>query len=273
MAKRSDTTPEAERVLLDVYRKMAIGQKWLMLAEDFRASRILHAAGLRLRKPNATDADVQKDWLAVNQGFISPGPIETVLVDPPMQNLGVVREVVAVFDRLGIAYALGGSMASSLYGMDRSTKDADLTAEPFPGKEADFAAAFGPEYYLSVAAIQEAIQKRSCFNIIHTITGFKVDVFIRKDRPFEDSALRRRRPVVLPDQPQQPVMLVSPEDILLFKLEWYRIGNESSDQQWADILAVLKIQAGKLETAYLDKWAPDLAVTDLLARARQEAGQ
>ena len=75
-----------------------------------------------------------------------------------------------------------------------------------------------------------------------------------------------------PDAPGQPVFLHTPEDVLLFKFRWYRLGNETSDQQWADILGVLKVQAGKLDDAYLNQWAADLGVADLLLRARQESG-
>jgi hypothetical protein len=78
--------------------------------------------------------------------------------------------------------------------------------------------------------------------------------------------------VNLPEAPGQPIVLHTPEDVILFKLRWYRLGNESSDQQWADILGMFKVQAGKLDQAYLDQWALDLGVTDLLHRARQESG-
>jgi hypothetical protein len=106
---------------------------------------------------------------------------------------------------------------------------------------------------------------------VSTRTGFKVNVFIRKDEPFEQSAMQRRTALRLPDMPQQPIVFYTPEDTILFKLQWYRLGNERSDQQWADVLGVLKVQAGKLDQAYLDRWAADLGVADLLARVRQES--
>jgi hypothetical protein len=84
--------------------------------------------------------------------------------------------------------------------------------------------------------------------------------------------MARRISMSMPDVPDEPLMFHSPEDIILFKLRWYRLGNESSDQQWSDILGVLKVQAGKLDDAYLEHWAADLQVNDLLARARQELG-
>jgi hypothetical protein len=271
MAKPTDTSPEAERVLIGVYRKMPVGQKWLQLGEMYRDARVLHAAGVRRRNPGATRSDIHRAWMLVNLGFIQPGLIREPAVDQNLSNLRGVREVIAVFDRLGIPYALGGSFASSLHGIDRYTRDADITVEPFPGKEQQLAASFGPAYYLSVSAIQEAVRRRSSFNIINTSTGFKVDVFVRKDDPFEQSAMERRTAVTMPDVPEQPIFLHSPEDTILFKLKWYRLGNETSDRQWGDILGVLQVQAGTLDEAYLDRWAADLKVRDLLERARQES--
>jgi hypothetical protein len=270
MGTLTDTAPDAERVLTEVFRNMPIGKKWLLLGADFACAKILHASGVQQRNPSATPSDIRNAWLAVNCSPTPTAILEEPTVDPHLENLRVVREVAAVFDKLAIPYALGGSMASSVHGINRYTRDADFTAEPFAGKEEQFAASFGPDYYLSVPAMQDAIRRRSCFNLINTRIGFKIDIFIRKDRPFEQSALARRLSVVLPDLPEQPVALLMPEDVILFKLEWYRLGAEALDQQWKDILAVLKVQAGKLDDAYLDRWAAELGVSDLLAKARQE---
>jgi hypothetical protein len=272
MAKRSDTSPEAARILMDVYRKMSPGKKWLLLGETYTDAKALHAVGVRLRSPGATLRDIHVDWLRVQLGV----PLNRIIGDPrperPMQNLRDLREVLAVFTRLDIPYALGGSMASSVYGVSRHTLDADVSVEPFPGKERQFAESFEPDYYLSLSAVEEANSNRSSFNVINTATGFKVDVFVRTESAFEQSAMGRRIAMDFPDAPGQPVVLHSPEDVLLFKLRWYRLGNETSDQQWGDVLGVLKVQAGRLDDAYLDHWAAELGVVDLLQRARQESG-
>ena len=90
-----------------------------------------------------------------------------------MQNLSDLREVLAVLTRLEIPYALGGSMASSLYGIARYTRDADVTAEPFPGKEAQLVGAFGEDYYISEPAVRDAVlcAPRSTSSTQHGLQG------------------------------------------------------------------------------------------------------
>jgi hypothetical protein len=267
----SDTSPEAEQVLLNVFRQMPMGRKWQLLGETYTEGRAIHAIGVRLRKPAAMLPDIHGDWLRTQLGLSIPSPPASTAFwsfSAPRNLCHLSRP----FTQLGIPWVLGGSMASSIHGMVRFNCNADITAEPFPGKEAQLASAFGADYYLSLPAVQKAVQQRSSFNIINMSTGFKVDVFIRKDRPFEQSAMSRRLTVDLPEAPGEPLSLYTAEDVILFKLWWYRLGQESPHQQWTDVQGVLKVQAGKLNQTYLDHWAADLGVRDLLQRARQESG-
>jgi hypothetical protein len=188
------------------------------------------------------------------------------------ENLRVIQHVIAAFTQLEIPYALGGSWASSFHGRVRMTHDADFTAEPFPGKEAAFCRLFGPDYYISLPAVQDALARRSSFNIIHLPSSFKADVFVRKERPFDCSVMKRSAPHALPDHPDKPIVFVSAEDIVLLKLDWYRLGGETSERQWLDVVEVMKTQGDRLDQAYLDYWGAELKLADLLARARAEAG-
>jgi hypothetical protein len=269
----TDTSPEAQRVLTDCYRRMTPDRKWAILDDAYRFARALHASGVRLRQPAATDADVRRDWVRLHLGdgpWLTPGG-DTDMFQQPIEHRRVFFEVLAAFDRAGITCAVGGSVASSIYGVPRYTEDADLTAEPFAGREETLIRQFGPEYYLSAEAVRQAVRNRSSFNIIHTKSGFKVDVFVQKLRPFDQNLLARRLLRNDLDPSGQSIPILSPEDVLLHKLEWFRLSGETSDRQWGDVLGVLRVQAGRLDDAYLDRWAAELNVTDLLAAARSQA--
>jgi hypothetical protein len=271
MAGVSDTSPEADRVLVEVYRRMSPREKWLQLGRMYEDARALHAAGMRLRNPAVTSREITEAWIRTNLGIELPVPVRECPQGTPMANLRDFSEVARIFDQLVIPYALGGSMACSVYGMSRQTNDADIMAEPFPGKESQLIAALGPDYYASAAAIEDAIRRRSSFNLINTSTGFKVDVFIRPDRLYEQSAMARRVFLDVSTVPDQKISVLAAEDVVLFKLQWYHLGNQTSEQQWKDILAMLKTQQPHLDQTYLSRWAALLGVDDLLERARREA--
>jgi hypothetical protein len=260
------------RVLIDCYRRMPAGRKWKLLGDSYRFARVLHAAGVRARNPNATEEVIQRDWALTTLG---KGPWQERLrcdMQPqPIEHQQVIREVIEALKQEGIGYAVGGSLASSVHGVPRYTQDADLTTEPFPGKEESFVARFdSKDYYVDLVSVQDAVRHRSSFNLIHLGTSFKVDVFIRKDRPFERALWQRRITTTELDPGGQPIEVVSPEDVILLKLEWYRLGGGVSDRQWHDVLGVLRTQVGRLDEMYLNRWAADLLVDDLLARARRE---
>ncbi len=190
-----------------------------------------------------------------------------------MQNepIEVSLKVTGVFEKLGVPYLIGGSLASTLHGMVRSTQDADIVAEMRLEHLQPFVSSLQDEFYVDDEMIAEAIQRYSSFNIIHRETFFKVDVFIPRPRPFLQSQLARAQKQTFSFETEVSAKFASPEDTILSKLEWYRMSGEVSERQWRDILGVLKVRAGELELDYLQKWAGELRVSDLLERALKEA--
>jgi hypothetical protein len=187
--------------------------------------------------------------------------------------LTALRPVVAEFQRLGILFHVGGSVASSAHGAGRSTQDVDLVAELHREHVKPLAAGLAGAFYVSEPMILSAIERQSCFNLIHLPTMFKVDVFVLKRRPFDQIAFRRARlgPIGLGDDHLE-VPLASAEDVVLNKLEWFRQGGEVSERQWRDVQGVLKVRGPDLDRRYLEQWAAELGVLDLLQRALTEAG-
>lgn len=179
--------------------------------------------------------------------------------------------VTQTLETLGIPYAVGGSLASSVHGVMRSTLDVDIVADMRLEHIQPLVAALSKEFYADDEMMRDAIEHQSSFNLIHYETAFKVDIFIRKARAFDQMQLERRRMSVITTDPEQSVYVTSPEDVILSKLEWYRMGGEVSDRQWRDVLGVLKTREGELDLNYLRKWANELKVIDLLERALQES--
>ena len=179
--------------------------------------------------------------------------------------------VTQTLEHLGIPYAVGGSLASSLHGVMRSTLDVDIVANVQPEHIQPLVESLSKEFYADDEMMRDAIEHQSSFNLIHYETAFKVDIFIRKSRAFDQMQLDRRRLSVIASNPEESVYVTSPEDTILAKLEWYRMGGEVSDRQWRDIIGVMKTRVGELDLEYLHKWAVELHVSDLLERALQES--
>jgi hypothetical protein len=191
-----------------------------------------------------------------------------------MQNepVEVTLKVTGVLEKLGIPYLIGGSLASTLHGLVRTTQDSDIVAEMRLEHLQPFVSALQEEFFMDDEMIAESIQRNSSFNIIHRETMFKVDVFIPAPRPFLQSQLSRAQRQTFLFEKEMSAKFASPEDTILSKLEWYRMGGEVSDRQWRDILGVLKTCAGELDLDYMQKWAVELKVADLLNRALKESG-
>jgi hypothetical protein len=189
-----------------------------------------------------------------------------------MQNepIEVTFKVTEVLEALSVPYLIGGSLASTLYGMVRTTQDSDIVADMRQEHLQPFVAALQDEFYVDDEMIAEALQRHSSFNIIHRETMFKVDVFVPWPRPFLQSQLARAQKQTFVFETEISAKFASPEDTILAKLEWYRIGGEVSERQWRDILGVLKTRANALDFDYLRKWASELRVKDLLERALQQ---
>lgn len=189
----------------------------------------------------------------------------------PGESTRITLLVTQTLEQIGIVYAVGGSLASSLHGVMRSTLDVDIVADMRLEHIPPLVAALAEEFYADDEMMRDAIKRHSSFNLIHYETAFKVDIFVRKLRPFDQMQLERRRTSVIANDPERSIYVTSPEDTVLAKLEWYRLGGEVSDRQWRDILGVLKTRAGELDLDYLHTWARELKVSDLLERVLQEA--
>lgn len=188
---------------------------------------------------------------------------EVTVLDP----FEVTQKILDALTALEVNYVVGGSVASSLYGEPRYTQDTDVEIWPDRPQLLQLLTLTEGEFYASKEAALDALQRRSSFNLIHFESQYKVDLFISQNRSFDLARAERRR---VPEGFPANFWVSSAEDMVLIKLEWYRKGRQLSDRQWRDVLAILASQRARLDHAYLQRWALELQVSDLLGRAFSE---
>lgn len=183
----------------------------------------------------------------------------------------VTIKVTRVLEKLNVRYLIGGSLASTLYGMVRTTQDSDIVAELKPEQIDTFITELNNEFYIDEVMIGEAIARKSSFNIIHKESFFKIDVFVPKMRPFLEQQFNRAQRQILSIEPPAEALVATPEDTILAKMEWFRMGGEVSERQWRDILGIIEVQGKNLDIEYLHRWAKELTISELLQRALKES--
>jgi len=186
-----------------------------------------------------------------------------------------LNDLVPIFEQLGIAYQIGGSVASLAHGIARTTLDIDLVADIRPEHVAALATQAAPLFYIDADDVAEAVATAGAFNLIHLATMFKVDVFALKPTPYDTQAFLRADLKALDEADNDDAALffvASAEDVILSKLRWYELGQHSSERQLADVRGVILVQGETLDVAYLRQWAGVLHLTELLEPLLLEAG-
>lgn len=182
------------------------------------------------------------------------------------ETIDVALLAAAAVESCGGRYLIGGSLASGFAGEPRSTLDVDMVVELAPEDLAPLAVALGADFYFDVDHARAALAAGSSFNLIHEPSGIKVDLFIART-DLARRQLDRRLRVQLGGHPERTLWMYTPEDILLQKLHWYRLGGEISDRQWRDVMGIVQTQGSRLDRDYLAREAPELGVASLLERA------
>jgi hypothetical protein len=189
------------------------------------------------------------------------------------EQLDALLAVAGIIERLEVPFFIAGSFASNAYGFYRATADADIVADIKQRHIEPLLAALSGRFYVAPEAVRAAVMNRSSFNVIEFETSMKIDVFPMKREMFQLEEMQRRiRKPLTPDGGTE-TWLATPEDTILSKLDWYRLGGGVSDRQWGDVLGVIKVQGDSLDVAYLKHWAAELRLSDLLERALRESGR
>lgn len=176
--------------------------------------------------------------------------------------------IVTELERFGIPHMLAGSFASSYHGDPRTTQDIDLVIDPARDALERFVQGLDPQhFYVSPEAAREAFERRGQFNVVMLDSGWKVDLILRKDRPFSRSEFERRQTAGIAGV---EVPVASAEDTIVAKLEWARSGE--SERQLRDVVGILQMSGESLDRPYIEGWVEELGVGVLWRRALSDAG-
>ncbi len=268
--------------MFQLLRQLTPQQKVQRTCAFNRAVRKLAILGIESQYPNLTKAKVRQEfikrclgaeWIEVLSNSLDWEKL--VIADP----IELAQKIASILLPLNIPYVVGGSVASSLLGENRSTQDLDLVIDLEARIAPQLIDVMSAEFYISESAVNEAIAKsrtaprESSFNVIYLPSLEKADIFVMgSDDPFSTSVMSRRQLHPVSDLTFEGIYIYSPEDIVLQKLSWYKLTPGGSQKQWRDVLGVLKVQGERLDRAYLNQWARTLKLTDLLEEALLQSG-
>lgn len=272
-----DTSPEAERVQIALIRKFPPAKRFSSVRSLSYSALYMNRQYIRELYPHASQEEQALIFVTHTYGQVFADGLRTDLkarttkISDTPDIFVVIKSIVDVFERLGVTYYIGGSVASSIYGMVQAAQDIDMIVNLQLEHIQPLITQLQTDCYIDEADVRDAIQNHTGFNAIHLETMLKIDVFLPKDRPFDQQVFQRAQQHIL-EESYHPFYIASPEDIVLTQLEWHRRGDKIADDKWNTILGVLKVQGTALDLAYLQNWAATLGIDDLLERACIDAG-
>lgn len=179
----------------------------------------------------------------------------------------LLRAIVDALNVASIPHMLVGSFASTFHGEPRTTQDLDLVIDPTPDQLDQLLARLPiDQYYVDPDVAHDALRRRSMFNVIDMSSGWKLDLMIRKARPFSIEELGRRERVTILGV---DVEAATAEDTIIAKLEWAKQGG--SDRQLDDVAGILRVRGEGLDVGYVERWVGALGLDEQWQAAKKRA--
>ena len=249
-----DTTPQAIRIQHQALHKLGIAGRAAMTFQLGENLRRISESGIRLHHPDYDDEQVRAATARRMLGRELSKHLSTDLGQgPSMSQQEFFGKVISALQSSQIPFMVCGSLASSLHGDPRATRDADMVIRPTGKTLEQFLDQIGRDFYVSSEAARQAMQQHSMFNVIDAASGWKVDLIIAPESAFADESFSRR---MLADFMGVKVAVQTPEDTILSKLDWAK--ESGSEMQLRDALGVALQQWQQLDQDYLRRWAAEL---------------
>ncbi len=268
MLLAKDTPLTLEAVQLGLFRKASPAKRFALMSSF---SSTLRRASLKQLEQRLSPLEARLEWVRLHYGEAIAKSLRGKLsVSRSIVNetREALQQLIHIFQTLNIPYRIVGSVASSAQGMMRSTLDVDMVAKLAAQDISQLASQLKNNYHLDEELALEAVHRGSSFNIIHLTTMIKIDVFMLGKRPYDLISFERERRENL-----DGLMLSfkTPEDVILGKLEWFLQTDKTSERQWRDVIGLMKVQGSALDLQYVQTWAKELDVAELLGQALEDA--
>jgi hypothetical protein len=157
----------------------------------------------------------------------------------------VTLKVIDALNAAALPHLLVGAFSSNLYGIPRSTKDADFVVQAESREVDRLHALLKGDFELDPQLKFETNTGTFKQELTFRNTPFKVEVFFLSKDSFDQERFRRRRPAALFGR---QTFVPTAEDVVVMKLRWCR----AKDRE--DVHNVLTVQRGKLDWAYIENW-------------------
>ncbi|MGA1368082.1 MAG: hypothetical protein ACO394_06145 [Blastocatellia bacterium] len=264
----SDSSPEAERFQIVLFRQASAGRKIALVRS---LSTTIIELSRRNRSPRSITVELGLPLPPSTP--LAPLTPEEIEVKTPPDLITALIPLTDLFDSWGVDYFIGGSIASSAHGIPRATTDIDLVAALTEDLVKPLGEKLSKSYSIEEAAVRRAVANLGSFNVIHLATMLKLDIFVRGSGEYEIEEARRAARIPFDDALEgRQFPVASAEDMIIVKLDWFRSGGEVSERQWSDITGLIKVRAQTLDWDYLWRWTGRKGTHHLLAKAVTETG-
>jgi hypothetical protein len=178
---------------------------------------------------------------------------------------GFLKLVIEALNAAGVEYLIGGAIAEWAWGEPRATQDLDLVVN-IPIKSVNKLSRELEKRDMLIPAeiiLDNILEERADIpiNAIHMYSGLKADLYpVREGDELRQGAFQRRQQVNY-GPPIGKVYIHSPEDLILYKLMYFGLSQQSKHSR--DIAAILKSKKGELDLDYIEGWVIRLGLSSL----------
>jgi len=278
-----DTHPDAERIMIELIRSSPMSRRFRLVQSLTQSAFWTTVHAWQERHGEASEQEAAVHVLSYSYGPGLARRVQAALERregwhlQPTELLAVMHPAWRALEDLHLPYYLGGSIASSLHGMQQLAQDIDLVVDLGEQAFPSLFAVLRQHYLFNEGEVRKAVRARTSFPLIHLDSLMKVDVVLPKPEAF-DTFMRQLIKYYTLDERYPPIPIASATEMLLFKVQRYqrdeqaRTDGMQDDAEWNDILGMLKVQRPDLDLPLLEEWAGALAMTDTWQRALVDAG-